>query len=203
MTRRHLAPEDLGPKDTYKLLIGLVVPRPIGWIGTLDSGGVRNLAPFSFFNAVGADPPTVLFAPMDADAGSKDTLRNVEATGEFSVNVVSHDLGPAMNATAGRYPPEIDEFDVAGVTAETGVKIGAPVVAESPASMECVVSHTVRLGDAPTGSTVVFGTVLAFHIRPELLDGTRVDQEALDLIGRMGGPNYTTTRDVFSMVRPS
>ena len=195
-------PAELERRDVYKLLIGLVVPRPIGWIGSVDGSGNRNLAPYSFFNAVGSAPPTVLFAPGSRPTGAKDSLANVEVTGEFSVNMVSHDLAEAMNLTSGTYPPEIDEFEVAGLTAVTGSKVAAPLVAEAPASMECVVSEIVRIGVPPTGSAVVFGTVVAFHVREDLLDGTRVDQEALDLIGRMGGPNYATTRDVFGMVRP-
>lgn len=203
MTRQHLDPAALSQAEAYKLLIGLVVPRPIGWIGSVDVEGRRNLAPYSFFNAVAAAPPTVLFAPMDTDAGSKDTLRNVEQTGEFSVNMVSFELSQAMNLTAGRYESDVDEFDLAGLGVQPGTVTGAPMVADAPASMECTVSQLVRIGEPPTGSVVVFGTVVAFHVRPDLLDGTRVDQAGLDLIGRMGGPNYTRTREVFGMVRPS
>lgn len=188
--------------DAYKLLIGLVVPRPIGWIGTNDAAGVANLAPFSFFNAVAATPPTVLFSPLMDRGAPKDTLRNVEATGEFTVNMVSHDLAEAMNLTSGRYGPEVDEFALAGLTAVPGTRVAAPMVAEAKANLECRVTQLVGVGVPPMNATLVIGEVVAFHIRPELLDGTRVDQAALDLIGRMGGPNYTRTRDVFSMERP-
>lgn len=197
-----LDPSVIDPADAYKLLIGLVVPRPIGWIGTIDAAGVRNLAPFSFFNAVAATPPTVLFSPLMQSGEAKDTLRNVEATGEFTVNMVSHDLAESMNLTSGRYPSDVDEFDVAGLTPVPGGKVAAPMVAEAKANFECTLTVLVPVGRAPMNSTLVIGEVVAFHVREDLLDGTRVDQAALDLIGRMGGPNYTRTRETFAMERP-
>lgn len=195
-------PSETGPTDAYKLLIGLVVPRPIGWIGTVSAAGVRNLAPFSFFNAVAATPPTVLFSPLMQSGAPKDTARNVEETREFTVNMVSHDLAQQMNLTSGRYGADVDEFEVAGLTAVTGEKVAAPYVAEAKASLECRVTQLVGVGRPPMNSTLVIGEVVLFHIRADLLDGTRVDQAGLDLIGRMGGPNYTTTRDIFGMERP-
>ncbi|MEX2423095.1 MAG: flavin reductase family protein [Acidimicrobiia bacterium] len=191
------------PIDAYKLLIGLVVPRPIGWIGTVSAAGVRNLAPFSFFNAVAATPPTVLFSPLMQGGGPKNTLANVEESGEFTVNMVSHDLAEQMNVTSGRYGADVDEFEVAGLTPLAGDKVGAPYVAEAKASLECRVTQLVPVGRPPMNSTLVIGEVVLFRIREDLLDGTRVDQAGLDLIGRMGGPNYTTTRDIFGMKRPT
>jgi flavin reductase (DIM6/NTAB) family NADH-FMN oxidoreductase RutF len=195
-------PSTVEPVDGYKLLIGLVVPRPIGWIGTVDADGNRNLAPFSFFNAVAATPPTVLFSPLVDSGMAKDTLRNVEATGEFTVNMVSADLAEAMNLTSGRYPPEVDEFEVAGLTAVAGKYVAAPMVGEAKANLECKVTQLVPVGRPPMNATIVIGEVVAFHVREDLLVGTRVDQVGLDLIGRMGGPNYTHTRDTFGMERP-
>lgn len=189
--------------DAYKLLIGLVVPRPIGWIGTVDAEGVRNLAPFSFFNAVAATPPTVLFSPLMQRGGPKDTLRNVTEAGEFTVNMVSDDLAAPMNLTSGRYGSEVDEFELAGLTAVTGTEVHAPMVAEAKANLECRVTQLVPVGHPPMNGTLVIGEVVAFHVREDLLDGTRVDQAALDLIGRMGGPSYTRTRDTFGMDRPT
>jgi flavin reductase (DIM6/NTAB) family NADH-FMN oxidoreductase RutF len=202
MTKRIIDPSTIPASDAYKLLIGLVVPRPIGWIGTVGQDGIRNLAPFSFFNAVAATPPSVAFAPLFGAGTRKDTLRNVEDTREFTVNMVSADLAEAMNLTSGRYPAEVDEFTVAGLTAVSGTKVSAPMVGEARANLECVVSQLVPVGREPMGSVLVIGEVVAFHVKEELLDGTRVDQAALDLIGRMGGPNYTRTRDTFGMERP-
>lgn len=201
--KRTIDPALVDPIDAYKLLIGLVVPRPIGWIGSVDAAGVRNLAPFSFFNAVAATPPTVIFSPLMQKGARKDTLRNVEEVGEFTVSFVSSDLADAMNLTSGRYPSDVDEFEMANLTPVGGTKVRAPMVAEARANLECRVSQLVPVGRPPMNSVLVIGEVVAFHVREDLLDGTRVDQAGLDLIGRMGGPNYTRTRDVFGMERPT
>jgi flavin reductase (DIM6/NTAB) family NADH-FMN oxidoreductase RutF len=198
-----IVPSAVEAMDAYKLLIGLVVPRPIGWIGSIDADGVRNLAPFSFFNAVAATPPTVLFSPLMQSGAPKDTLSNVTATGEFTVNMVSDELAEPMNLTSGRYPPGVDEFELAGLTPVPGVEVAAPMVAEAKANLECRVVRLVPVGREPMNSTLVIGEVVAFHVREDLLDGTRVDQAGLDLIGRMGGPTYTRTRDMFDMERPT
>lgn len=198
-----LDPADLQAVEGYKLLIGLVVPRPIAWVGTLDADGRPNLAPYSFFNGVAATPPHVMFSTIGSGASAgKDTLRNVTANREFSVNFVSEDVAEAMNVTSGNYPPDVNEFDVAGVTPGQGVVIGAPLVAEARASFECRVVDIVRVGTLPMPGNIVIGEVLRFHVREDLLDGTRVDQHGLEAVGRMGGPHYTRTRDIFSMERP-
>lgn len=199
---RTIDPAATDPADAYKLLIGLVVPRPIGWIGSVDGHGVRNLAPFSFFNAVAGTPPTVLFSPLMHRGRAKDTLRNVEETRAFTVNMVSHDLASQMNVTSGRYPADVDEFEVAGLTAVAGERVTAPYVAEAKASLECQVTQLVPVGRPPMDSVLVIGEVVLFRVDDALLDGTRVDQAGLDLIGRLGGPNYTRTRDTFGMERP-
>ncbi len=195
-------PAAVEPADSYKLLIGLVVPRPIGWIGTRSPDGVRNLAPYSFFNAVAATPPTVLFAPLTQSGRHKDSLRNAQATGEFTVNMVSFDLAAQMNLTSGRYPPDVDEFELAGLTPVPGTVVAAPLVGEAKANLECRVSQLVPVGRPPLDTTLVIGEVVAFHVREDLVEDGRVDQDGLDLIGRMGGPNYTRTREVFGMHRP-
>lgn len=201
-TKRLIDPATIDDRDAYKLLIGLVVPRPIGWIGTVDANGVRNLAPYSFFNAVAATPPTVLFSPLTRSGGAKDTLANVRATGEFTVNIVSFDLAEPMNLSSGSHPPDVDEFGVSGLTAVSGANVEAPLVAEARANLECVVTQLVPVGRPPLDGTLVIGEVIAFHVRDDLLDGTRVDQAGLDAIGRMGGPAYTRTTELFTMERP-
>ena len=198
-----LDPTELEPVDGYKLLIGLVVPRPIAWVGTLDADGRPNLAPYSFFNGVAATPPHVMFSTIGSGASAgKDTLVNVRATGEFSVNLVTEEVAEPMNLTSGNYAPEVNEFEVAEVTAVDGQVIAAPLVAESKASFECRVVDIIRVGDQPMPGNVVIGEVLRFHVAGSLLDGTRVDQEQLRAIGRLGGPQYTRTREIFSMERP-
>jgi flavin reductase (DIM6/NTAB) family NADH-FMN oxidoreductase RutF len=188
--------------DRYKLLIGLVVPRPIGWVGTLGSDGTRNLAPFSFFNVVSGTPPTVLFSPGRRHGSPKDSLHNALETGEFTINLVDENLAEAMNVTSGEYGPDVDEFELAGLEAAPGDIVAAPLVAASPANFECLVTQSVEVGDPPS-NTVVFGVIARVHVRTDLLDGTRVDPIGLAAVGRMAGSGYTRTVDgYFEMERP-
>jgi flavin reductase (DIM6/NTAB) family NADH-FMN oxidoreductase RutF len=200
----HIDPSDLEPIDRYKLLIGAVVPRPIGWIGSLSADGVTNLAPYSFFNVVSADPATVLFS-SNRGTRMKDTLANVVSQGAFTANIVTEDLAAAMNATAGEYPPEVSEFEIAGLTPIPGTVVSAPMVAEAPIRLECRVSRTIDIGrdGAEPSNTVVFGEVVALHVAERVLDGTRIRPDELRAVGRMAGSGYTTTVDgFFEMVRP-
>ena len=190
------------PVDGYKLLIGLVVPRAIGWIGTRNRSGLANLAPFSFFTAVAATPPTVMFSTVRPGGRRKDTLANVRETGEFTVNVVTEEVVEQMNATSATVDSNVDEFELAGLTAVEGSVVAAPAVAEAKAVFECTVVDTVDVGRPPMGATMVLGRVELFHVESGLLDGTRIDQDALRAVGRMGGPLYTRTRDIFGMARP-
>jgi flavin reductase (DIM6/NTAB) family NADH-FMN oxidoreductase RutF len=189
-------------RDTYKLLSGVVVPRPIGWIGTRRDDGSFNLAPFSFFNVVSANPPTVLFSGGRHPDRPKDSVAFSEKTGEFTVNIVSEDVADAMNVTSGSFTSEDDEFAIAGLTAVVGTKVNAPMVAESPANLECRVVDILDLG-TEGGSRIVIGQVVAMHIREDALDGTRVDNDVLAAIGRMAGNTYINTRDRFELTRPS
>ena len=160
-------------RDSYKLLSGLVVPRPIGWIGTRRTDGSYNLAPFSFFNVVSSSPPTVLFSGGRHPDRPKDSVALAEETGEFTVNIVSEDVAPAMNITAGSFTAEDDEFAIAGLTPEKGVKVDAPLVVESPANLECRVVDILSLGTE--GRTrVVIGEVVQVHVSSHVLDGTRI-----------------------------
>jgi flavin reductase (DIM6/NTAB) family NADH-FMN oxidoreductase RutF len=192
-------PADMPWRDAYKLLTGLVTPRPIAWVGTRSTDGIANLAPYSFFNVASSDPPTILFCPQMGDGrDDKDSLVNAEATGVFTVSVVSRDLAEHMNASSVGVGPHVDEFELAGVTAVDGDVVAAPYVGEAKAALECRLFEVVRIGVG----AVVLGTVVAIHVDDTALDGTRVLPEVLDTVGRLGGPNYTTTRDRFEMVRP-
>ncbi len=194
--------EEVDAIDAYKLMSGLIVPRPIGWIGSRSPDGVNNLAPYSFFNGVAASPPTVMFAPTGQPHARKDTLANVRATEVFTVNIVDYSLGPAMNTTSGTYPDDVDEFEIAGLTVREAEAIDAPIVAEAPASFECRLMQIVDIGGPPMGSSVVFGEVLAFNVVDRILDGTRIDQVGLDPIGRHVGSLYSRGRDLYEMQRP-
>lgn len=197
-------PGDLTATERYKLLIGLVVPRPIGWIGTRSAAGVNNLAPYSFFNVVSSDPATVLYS-VNRSARLKDSLRNVLESGEFTANIVTEETAEAMNVTSGEYGPDVDEFDRAGLTPVPGKVVAAPMVAEAAARLECRMTNTIDIGHAGTDptNTVVFGEVVAIHVAERVLDGTRVLPAELRAVGRMAGAGYTRTVDgYFEMQRP-
>ena len=187
----------------YKLMIGSIVPRPIAFVSTISKNGVPNLAPFSFFNGVCSNPPTILFSTViKKDGMRKDTLNNVEATKEFVVNIVSEDIAEKMNITSADFPPEVDEFVESGLTPIPSDLVKPARVKESRISMECKLTQIVRIGAGPGGGCTVFGEILRFHISDELFENFRIDPDKLRAIARMGGPTYSRTRDRFDMVRP-
>ena len=190
--------------DIYKLMVGSILPRPIAFVSTVDLDGIRNLAPFSFFSAVCSSPPTLLFCPaVRSSTGTmKDTLRNIAATGEFVVNIVSEDIVEQMNQTAAEVPPEVDEFELSGLTPLSSEVVKAPRVAESPVQMECKLRQIITISDQPGGGNIVIGEVVRFHVREDIVNDYRVDPNKLDAVGRMGGPTYSRTRDHFDLERP-
>jgi flavin reductase (DIM6/NTAB) family NADH-FMN oxidoreductase RutF len=193
-------PADMSKREAYKLMIGTIIPRPIAWVSTVSPDGVRNIAPFSFFTAITADPPTVCFAPARRPGGvKKDTLANVEATGEFVVNIVTEEQSKAMNETATDYPPEFDEFERAGLSAVASDIVAAPRVGGSPVNMECKLQNTIPVGNG--GSVLVIGEVLLFHVDERVLKDGKVDAGLLKAIGRLGGDEYTRTSERFVLVR--
>lgn len=194
MDRTTFDMAEMASTDRYKLLTGLIIPRPIGWVGTVDEQGAYNLAPYSYFNVVAATPPTVVFSSGRPQGRAKDSLANVIATGEFTLSIVDEDLVDAMHQTAERYPPEVNEFDEVGLSARPGDTVAAPFVAEAKAALECRVSRIVDLGDPATAS-VVFGDVLLVHVAGEVLDGTRIDHSLLRAVGRIAGTTYVTTAE--------
>jgi flavin reductase (DIM6/NTAB) family NADH-FMN oxidoreductase RutF len=201
----EIDPLSLPWKSVYKILIGSVVPRPIGWISSIDSDGCPNLAPFSFFNVVCANPPHVLFCPMirGTDQKPKDTLRNVRATGEFVVNIVTEALAEAMNLTSTELPAEINEFELSGLTPQPSVAVNPPRVAESPLHFECKVATILDIGDEPGSGSVVIGRVIHIHVHQDLLIGEdKIDLEKLRPIGRLAGSGYCRVTDLFQMARP-
>jgi len=201
---RVIDPEQLEYNDIYKLMIGMIVPRPIAFVSTLDAAGHRNLAPFSYFTAGGSNPPFVCFttAVRPGPRQHKDTLRNIEATGEFVVNIVSEEFAEQMNRTSADVAPEVDEFVLSGLTPIASDLVKPPRVAESKAQMECRLNRTIHLSDKPGGGVLVIGEVLRFHVLESLLDGYKIDPDKLNAIGRMGGPSYVRTHDRFNMERP-
>jgi len=206
-------PSDRQPIEIYKLMTGLIVPRPVALVSTMSREGVPNLAPFSFFSGVGAVPPTVLFCPAlrpvasaePAEAESaerKDTLRNAEETGEFVISVVSEAIAEAANATSAEVAFGVDEFALSGLTPIPSEAVRPPRVAESPAQMECKLLQVIYTGREARSGVIVLGEVLRFHLREDLFDNFRVDPAALAAVGRMAGNTWVRTRDLIELVRP-
>jgi len=199
-----ILPADHPPGDVYRLMTAIIVPRPIAFVSSLSRGGIRNLAPFSFFTAVSANPPVVCFAPMirGRDGTRKDTLNNIEETGEFVVNIVSEEIAGPMNACSAEVPPEVDEFALSGLTPVPSERVAPPRVGESKASMECRLLQIVHVSPRPLGGSLVLGEVLVLHVNDPLFHNFSVDPAALNAIGRMGGATYARTTDRFEMPRP-
>lgn len=175
------------PGSVYRTLSSLVVPRPIGWISTVDADGTDNLAPFSYFNAVGNSPPTVMFSAGDREGRLKDTPQNALDTGEFVTNFVSEDLVPAMDKTSEAvHASEFDTGDIERAPAET---VAPPRVANALAQLECEVADSIRIG----GNTVVFGEVTFIHVDESLVRDGAVNAQNVNAVGRFGGPFYTRT----------
>jgi flavin reductase (DIM6/NTAB) family NADH-FMN oxidoreductase RutF len=197
-------PADHQVHEIYKLMVGLIVPRPVALVSTVDRDGVPNVAPFSFFCGVGSNPPSVLFCPSLRSSGDhrKDTLRNVEQTGEFVINVVSDAIAAASNQTAADVGPEVDEFELAGFTPIPSEVVKAPRVAESPAQMECKLSQIIFTRQAPGGGVIVLGEIVRFHINADLEENFRIDPAKLDAVGRMAGSTWVRTRERFDLERP-
>ncbi|GAB3472802.1 flavin reductase family protein [Nocardiopsis coralliicola] len=192
--RTEYTPADLPGRDFYRMLTSVVVPRPIAWVSTLTAEGTANLAPHSFFTVASADPPTVLFTSM----GRKDTLANIEATGEFTVNFAPERLQQQINATSAALPPEASEFDAAGLEREPGSAVAVPRVADSPVALECVLHTTVPVG----GATVVFGRVVHVAVDTGVLTDGLPGIERLRPIARLGRNEWGALGEVTRLDRP-
>lgn len=196
----------LSHHESYKLGTGLTVPRPIGWIGTVDEHGQPNLAPYSFFNMVAMYPPTFVVAPVLG--GRKDTLANLEATREFTVNIVTEETVEAMNATAATVEAEVDEFAAFGLTAVPSETIGAPMVGEATANFECKVTQLIPVGqpsdEHPGTGMLVIGEATKIYVAERVVDERfGVDQHELRAVGRHVGGMYSRTADsIFAIDRP-
>jgi len=186
----------------YAMLVSLVTPRPIAWVTTLGPDGVVNAAPFSFFNALGANPPIIGFCPGDREEGvPKDTARNIRLSHEFVVNLVDESVAEAMNITAASLPYGLSELKSAGLTTAPSSVVKPPRIAEAPASLECAEWGTLQIG----GNRLIIGLVKLIYVRDELFDTKtmRVRTEDFQVVGRMASPHwYCRTRDRFEMIRP-
>lgn len=193
-----VAASDLDAGTSYALLTSLVVPRPIAWVSTLSANGQRNLAPHSYFNLVSSDPPIVHVTSSQRRGRLKDTARNIAETGEFVVNVPARTQVELANHTSAEWPPEDDEWALAGLTGVPSQCVRPERVAGAPAALECRLVQTLSLGNG----TMFFGEVVWFHVAASVMDGHRVDARALDPVARLGGPLYTPLGDIFALARP-
>jgi flavin reductase (DIM6/NTAB) family NADH-FMN oxidoreductase RutF len=190
--------------DVYHLLTGIVTPRPIAWVTTIDPQGVVNLAPFSFFNTFGANPPVVVFSPtLRRDGSKKDTLLNIETSGEFVVNASVASLAEKVNLSSKEIPTGQSEIDLTGLHTTPSQFVKPPRITESPAALECKVLQIVNVGQGPIAANLVIGEVLAIHIDDRVLDeNKRVDPRKIQTIARLGGDYYCHTSDLFELKRP-
>jgi flavin reductase (DIM6/NTAB) family NADH-FMN oxidoreductase RutF len=192
------------PLDVYRLLISVVTPRPIAWVTSVDGEGRVNLAPFSFFNVFGAEPPVVVFAPnRKPDGSKKDTLNNVQTTGQFVINAAVADCAEAVNLSSKELPADQSEVELTGLSVLPSLKVKPPRLAESPVNLECVLRQILPVGDGPLSANLVIGEVVMMHVDDRILDERgRVDPRKLRTIARLGGDFYCHTSDLFQMKRP-
>ncbi|HWE03375.1 MAG TPA: flavin reductase family protein [Tepidisphaeraceae bacterium] len=190
--------------DFYRHMVACITPRPIAWVSTISPGNVPNLAPFSFFNGIGANPPAVVFSPTNRrDGAPKDTLVNVEKSGQFVVNVVSESCARQMNGTSAELDYEVSEFELCGLTPIASVRVRPPRVKEAMVQMECELIEVVHVGSGPLAANVVIGRIVLMHADESVLDAAgHIDPDKLATVGRMGGNLYCKTHDRFELERP-
>lgn len=196
-------PNELEHSAVYKLLTGSVIPRPIGWISTVDQNGINNLAPFSYFNAVGEDPPHVMFSTVRGNDTNKDTLNNVLSNGQFVVNMVTEELAEKMNLTSQSVASDVDEFELANLTPIASVKIKPMRVKESPITFECELVHHYFLENHKNGGAcIIIGRIVMMHFADDvLLDNFKINLENYKPITRLAGSNYAKLGELFSIKR--
>ncbi|MBW3112877.1 flavin reductase family protein [Bacillus sp. MCCB 382] len=199
-----IKPETLEWQSAYKLMIGSILPRPIAFVSSLDKEGNANLAPYSFFTAICADPMLVCFSPMrrGKDGSKKDTLENIESTKEFVINIVSEEFVEEMNNCAIEFDRGIDEFEQVGLTKKESITVQPPGVSESKVQLECVLHEVLHFGDHPGAGSLVIGKVECVRINDELYYDGKIDSEKLKPVGRLAGQMYTKPlSDSFELIR--
>lgn len=196
------APEQLEKKALYNLLVGVIGPRPIAWVSTMDDNGRVNVAPFSYFAMLASNPPTIGVSVGSRNGQPKDTTRNAQARGEMVVHVVTEDNVAQANLTSIEAPPEFSEPEFAGLSLVPSMKVAPPSIKESPVRLECRLSQTVSIG---SGNTLLIAEIVWLHVDAGIADlsNGHVVSERLRLVGRMGGPFYSRTRDRLALTRPT
>ena len=190
--------------SVYQMLVGLVAPRPIAWVTTLSASGVVNLAPFSFFNAFGANPPVVVFSPtLKRDGGKKDTLVNIEANGEFVINASSEKHAELINMSSKMLSPDESELNLTGQKTIESIRVKPPRLADVPFALECKVIQVIPVGHGAISANLVIGEILTMHIDDMVLDANgQPDPRKIKAIARLGGENWCRTQDLFQLERP-
>lgn len=184
----------------YKLLIGAVLPRPIAWVGSLSKTGIPNLAPFSFFNVASVDPPVISISILNkADGSKKDSLNNIESTNCFSVSIVSHENAKSMSITGEEYSEEVNEFEVARLTETNCNRIQSVRCQEALVTLECTLREVILFGNTAKAGNLVLANVVAIHVDDSVVDWPKIDSSKIDVIGRLSGSYYSTTRDKFKI----
>ncbi|MCS7021646.1 MAG: flavin reductase family protein [Gemmataceae bacterium] len=204
-SRMQLDPAQASPLEVYQYLVGIVTPRPIAWVTTLSAQGVVNLAPFSFFNLFGANPPIVVFSPtLRRDGSKKDTLRNLEHLGECVIHAATASLAEKVNLSSKEVPPEESEVALTGLTTVASVKVRPPRLVESPTALECVVRQILSFGRGPIAPNLVIAEVVMIHVAEGVLleGGGGVDPRRLQTVARLGGNFWCRTTDLFELPRP-
>lgn len=192
-------PEHLDLRETYKLLSGSVVPRPIAFVSTTSESGIHNVAPFSFFNAVSSKPPVIVFSINNHMSGyKKDTQINIEATKQFVVNIVTADIAERMDLAAAEFAPDVSEFEEVGLTPVPAQRVKCMAVAESPIHLECTLYKQIEIGT----NVLIFGEIVNFHIDDRVyIDTHKINIEALQPVARLAGNNYAIVKETFELHR--
>ena len=193
-----LDPASVPERQAYRLMISAFIPRPIAFVSTVSRDGVDNCAPFSYSMGVSSHPMVLGVSIGDRDALPKDTARNILDTREFVVNLVTEEIAEKMNLASGDFASQVSEFDEAGLSRAPSEVVRPPRIAESPVNFECRLLRAVRVAD----NTVFFGETLRLHVDDRVLTDGLVDVQKVRAIGRLGGPRYCRTQDVFELVRP-
>ena len=193
----HLDPKSLSADETYKLLTGVVVPRPIAWVTTLSPSGGVNLAPFSTFTFVSPKPPMLAFSVGQRDGVYKDTARNIMANEQYVVHIADRPLIGAVHGSAIEYPPEVSETEMLGLETAPSLHVKPPRIPAAPIAMECRLRQCLEFGE--TRSRLIVGEVVAFHFRDGLVNGGKIDTKVLDPLCRLAGPNYATLGEIVAM----
>lgn len=190
--------------DIYRMVVDVVTPRPIAWVSTINANGLVNVAPFSFYNAFGANPPVVVFSPTTRrDGTKKDTLLNIEANGEFVINASVESFADQVNMTSKEVAPDASEVELAKLSTVPSALVKPPRIAGVPFALECKLLQIVNFGDGPIAPNLVIGKIVRFYVDDQVLDSSgRIDPRKVKTIARLGGDYWCRTSDLFELKRP-